>query len=93
MSPDKLGAKQPGQRKASAQKDKAPSPAKKTGRTRSKRKTVTRVKAYWGVFNDLLQQVAVFEYRDRAKAEKSARQLTKTKKGSYFVRIVKRTVD
>lgn len=93
MSADKLVAKKRGQRKASAQKDKSPSPAKKSRRTRTKRKTVTRVKAYWGVFNDLLQQVDVFEYQDRAKAEKIARQLTKTKKGSYFVRIVKRPVE
>jgi hypothetical protein len=40
-----------------------------------------------------MQQVATFEYADQADAEKTARELTKTKRGSYFVMVVKRSVE
>lgn len=94
MSPDKNGAKAPAQRTPSREsKKKAPTPPKKGGKKRSARNTVVRRKAYWGVFNDLVRQVAIFEYQDRAEAEKTAREWTKKKRGSYFVRIVKQPVE
>jgi len=36
-----------------------------------------RVKLYWGVFNQHLKRVAVFEYTDVKKAEKHAKELSK----------------
>jgi len=46
-----------------------------------------------GGFNDRVQQVAVFKYQDRAKVEKTARQWTEKKRGSYFVRVVTQPVE
>ncbi len=36
-----------------------------------------RIKLYWGVFNQHLKRVAVFEYQDVKKAEKHAKDLSK----------------
>lgn len=94
MSADKPEAKTrtKGATSGGSQKKASTSP-KKTTKKRSGRKTEVRRKAYWGVFNDLMQQVALFEYQDRAEAEKTARQWTEKKRGSYFVRIVKQPVE
>jgi len=94
MNPDRTEAKKRSPRTASApSQGGAPASAKKTTRKRSGRKPPARRKAYWGVFNDLMQQVAAFEYQDRAEAEKTARQWTEKKRGSYFVRVVKQPVE
>jgi hypothetical protein len=93
MTNHNAGPNEPAHPKAPGRSDKASSPPKKGGKKRSKRKTEVPRKAYWGVFNDLVQQVALFEYPDRPKAEKTAREWTETKKGSYFVMGVKMPVE
>lgn len=70
-------------------------PASKTTTKRKGRKKSEAdvcLKAYWGIYNDHLQRVALFEHSDRRKAERTARELTKSKRGSFFVRAVKETV-
>jgi hypothetical protein len=50
-----------------------------------------RVKLYWGVFNQNLKRVAVFEYDDVKKAEKHAKELSK--EGSdHFLQKIKEVV-
>lgn len=51
-----------------------------------------RVKLYWGVFNQHLKRVAVFEYTDVKKAEKHAKELSKD--GSdHFLQKIKEVVS
>ena len=50
-----------------------------------------RVKLYWGVFNQHLKRVAVFEYTDVKKAEKHARELSKDG-GDHFLQKIKEVV-
>lgn len=63
-----------------------------SGKRRSKRAKV-RLKAFWGVYNDLLQRVALFEYSERQQAEAVAKEMSESHKSSYFVRPVKRPVE
>jgi hypothetical protein len=51
-----------------------------------------RLKAFWGVYNDLLQRVVLFEYYERQQAEAKAKELTESTKMSYFVKPVKEAV-
>lgn len=52
-----------------------------------------RLKAYWGVYNEKFQQVALFEYHEQRKAKQAAKKLTGSKKGGHFVRLVKQEMD
>jgi hypothetical protein len=72
--------------KAAATKDGAP-PKKK----RSKSGGV-RLKAYWGVFNQMMKRVAVFEYAERRQADKKVAELSASSKGSHFVQLVKEVI-
>jgi hypothetical protein len=50
-----------------------------------------RIKLYWGVFNQHLKRIAVFEYEDVKKAEKHAKELSK--EGSiHFLQKIKEVV-
>jgi hypothetical protein len=66
---------------------KAP-PAKKPPRKRAP-KDPPRLRARWGVFDSTMKQVAIFDYKQRAAAEEKVGVLTASKKGLYFLRIVK----
>ena len=46
-----------------------------------------RVKLYWGVFNQHLKRVAVFEYTDMKKAEKHAKELSKDGQDHFLQKI------
>jgi hypothetical protein len=50
-----------------------------------------RIKLYWGVFNQSLKRVAVFEYEDLKKAEKAVKEFSKTG-GDHFLQKIKETV-
>jgi hypothetical protein len=50
-----------------------------------------RIKLYWGVFNQHLKRVAVFEYTDVKKAEKHAKELSKDG-GDHFLQKIKEVV-
>jgi hypothetical protein len=50
-----------------------------------------RVKLYWGVFNQHLKRVAVFEYMDMKKAEKHAKELSK-EGNEHFLQKIKEVV-
>jgi hypothetical protein len=68
----------------------APPPEPKVKRTR-KVAVEPRIKLYWGVFNQNLKRVAVFEYEDLKKAEKHVKELTKVT-GDHFLQKIKETV-
>lgn len=75
---------------------KAPKAAKKTPAKRKSRARTAkeiRLKAFWGVFNQSLKRVALFEYNEKKKAEKLAKELTSSGKSPHFVQPVKEVVQ
>jgi hypothetical protein len=75
-----------------APKEKAPKKEPVKRKSRAKTAKVIRLKAFWGVFNQTLKRVALFEYPDRKKAEKMAAELTAGGKSPHFVQLVKDVV-
>jgi len=79
--------------------DEAPAPAKKKAaaprkrKSRSKADKIIRYKAFWGVFNQSLKRVAMFDYHERSTAEKKAEELTTSQKTPHFVRPVKEPIE
>ena len=51
------------------------------------------LKAYWGVYNEKFQQVALFEYHEQQKAKQAAKKLTGSQRMVHFVRLVKQEMD
>ena|GEM_PF-203675 len=71
-------------------KKKAAKPAKKRTRKAAK---VIRLKAYWGVFNQSLRRIALFEFNEKKLAEKKAQDLSKSGKSPHFVQPVKEVIE
>jgi hypothetical protein len=69
--------------------------AKKPAARKSRAKTAkeVRLKAFWGVFNQSMKRVAVFEYADRKSADKKANELTSSGKSPHFVQLVKEAIE
>jgi hypothetical protein len=51
------------------------------------------LKAFWGVFNQSLTPVVLFEYSQRKEAEKKAEELSQSRKSPHFVQLVKRVIE
>lgn len=62
---------------------------------KSRAKTVkeVRLKAFWGVFNQSLRRVALFEYSERKQAEKKAKDLSASQKTPHFVQLAKEVIE
>src|SRR5574340_371213 len=72
----------------------AKAPAKKAKRkSRARVAKEVRLKAFWGVFNQSLRRVAVFEYAERKQADKKAKELTESQKTPHFVQLVKEVIE
>lgn len=70
--------------------------AKKTTTRKSRKKkepTETRVKLFWGVFNQSLKRIALFEFNQKKQAEKKAQELSKDGKSPHFVQKVKEAIE
>ena len=79
-------------KKAAATKTaKKKTPTKRKSRAKTAKEV--RLKAFWGVFNQSLRRVAMFEYADRAAAEKKAEQLSTSQKTPHFVGLVKEVIE
>jgi len=52
-----------------------------------------RLKAFWGVFNQTMRRVALFEFNERKKADQKAQELTKSGKSPHFVQPVKEVIE
>ena len=48
-----------------------------------------KLKAFWGVFNQSLKRVALYEYSERKQADTKASELTTSQKTPHFVQVVK----
>jgi hypothetical protein len=85
---EKEDGEAPAEKKAAKGKAKAKAPAKP--RKPRKKKAPARMCARWGVFDNGMKQVAVFDFNQREQAEKKAADLrTQKSTPNYFVQIVK----
>ena len=70
--------------------------AKKAAPRKSRKKkepSEARVKLFWGVFNQSLKRIALFEFNQKKQAEKKATELSKDGKSPHFVQKVKEVID
>jgi hypothetical protein len=75
---------------AEQEKTEKPKPKRKS---RAKAAKEVRLKAFWGVFNQSLRRVAVFEYSERQRAEEKAKELGESQKTPHFVQLVKELIE
>ena len=76
---------------AKEKKEKAAKEPKKAAAKKPSRKKVAkeaRMKAYWGVFNQAMKRLAMFEYADKKAAEKKASELG----GNHFIQLIKEPI-
>ncbi len=66
-------------------------PAKR--KTRAKVAKEVRLKAFWGVFNQSLRRIALFDYSQRPEADKKAAELSESQKTPHFVQLVKEVIE
>ncbi|HEX4146905.1 MAG TPA: hypothetical protein VHY91_25635 [Pirellulales bacterium] len=62
-------------------------------KSRSKTAKEVRLKAFWGVFNQSMKRVALFEYSQRKQAEKKAGELSTSQKTPHFIQPVKEVIE
>ena len=81
--------------KADAAKPKKKKAARKKAKRKSRAKTPVdvRLKLFWGVFNQSMKRVALFEFNQKKDAEKKAADLTKSRKSPHFVQKVKEVIE
>ncbi len=71
-----------------------PAPKKTIRRkSRAKANKEVRLKAFWGVFSQSLNQVAQFEHNQREEAAKKAQELSDSRKSPHFVQLVKKVIE
>ncbi|HUS40070.1 MAG: hypothetical protein WBF93_02230 [Pirellulales bacterium] len=81
---------------ANAKKKKKAAPAVKAKTKRKSRKKVVpevRLKAFWGVFNQSLKRVALYEYSQRRQADKKSEELAEKSGSPHFVQPVKEVIQ
>jgi hypothetical protein len=66
-------------------------PAKR--KSRAKVAKEVRLKAFWGVFNQSLRRISLFEYSQRPEADKKAAELTESAKTPHIVQLVKEVIE
>ena len=81
------------EKKAPKAKKEAAAKAAPKRKSRAKAAKDIRLKAFWGVFNQTLKRIALFEYNERKKADKMAAELTANGKSPHFVQLVKDVVQ
>ena len=79
------------ERSEGTQKKAAKKPTKRASRAKVTKEV--RLKAFWGVFNQSLRRVALFEYAERQKADKKAEDLGTSQKTPHFVQLVKEVIE
>ena len=75
--------------KKKAKEKKAPVKRK----SRSKTAEPERRKLFWGVFNQSMKRVALFDYSQRKQADKKAAELSTSAKSPHFVQPVKEVIE
>ncbi len=62
-------------------------------KSRAKIAKEVRLKAFWGVFNQTLRRISLFDYSQRAEADKKAAELSESQKTPHFVQLVKEIIE
>jgi hypothetical protein len=62
-------------------------------KSRAKVAKEVRLKAFWGVFNQSMRRISVFEYNQRPEADKKAAELSESQKTPHFVQLVKEVIE
>jgi hypothetical protein len=71
----------------------APKKAPVKRKSRAKVAKEVRLKAFWGVFNQSMRRIAVFEFSQRPEADKKAAELSESQKTPHFVQLVKEVIE
>ncbi|MBI3840160.1 MAG: hypothetical protein HY288_19735 [Planctomycetia bacterium] len=81
--------------KAKKKAAKSDGEVKKPLKRKSRAKTAkeVRLKAFWGVFNQSMKRVALFDYSQRKQADKKALELSTSAKSPHFVQPVKEVIE
>lgn len=72
--------------------DAAAAPKKKATRRKKKEAAEVRMKLYWGVYNQSMKRVALFDFNQKKQAEKKAEALSASGKSPHFIQKVKEPV-
>ncbi|MFM8702805.1 MAG: hypothetical protein ACKOHG_02880, partial [Planctomycetia bacterium] len=90
----KTGKKAAKEKTVKAKKEKAPKDPTKAAKKPSRKKAAkeARMKAYWGVYNQAMKRLALFEYSDRKAAEKKAADLVASSRTNHFIQLVKEAI-
>lgn len=70
-------------------KKKAPTKRK----SRAKATKEVRLKAFWGVFNQSLKRIALYDYSQKKEAQAKAEELSASGKSPHFVQPVKEVIE
>ena len=79
--------------RAGATKKKAAKKKAAPRKSRAKSAKSVRLKAFWGVFNQSLRRVTMFEYSQRKEADAKAKALSDSQKTPHFVQLVKEVIE
>jgi hypothetical protein len=71
----------------------APKKAPVKRKSRAKIAKEVRLKAFWGVFNQSMKRISLFEYKEEKEARKKAEDLTESQKTPHFVQLVKEVIE
>jgi hypothetical protein len=76
-----------------ATKEAAPKKAPAKRKSRAKAAKEVRLKAFWGVFNQSMRRISLFEYSQEKEARKKAEDLSESQKSPHFVQLVKEVIE
>ena len=79
--------------KAEGGKKKAKKKKKAKRKSRKKADAEVRLKLFWGVFNQSMKRVALYDFSQQKEAEKKAEDLSKGGKSPHFVQKVKEVIE
>jgi hypothetical protein len=76
-----------------AAKEAAPKKVPVKRKSRAKAAKEVRLKAFWGVFNQSMRRISLFEYNQEKEARKKAEELSESQKSPHFVQLVKEVIE
>lgn len=72
--------------------DAAPKKKAAKRKSRAKEPVEVRMKLFWGVYNQSMKRVALFEFTQKKQAEKKAQELSASGKSPHFIQKVKEEI-
>ena len=80
------------ERAGGATSEAAPKKKAAKRKSRAKEPVEVRMKLFWGVFNQSMKRVALFEFTQKKQAKKKAQELSASGKSPHFVQKVKEEI-